>query len=213
MLLIADEREDYPDCIVQRARVWNAITLPAALERVVCWGLAMCCEALLDILVGLPLRLVFATPFLCNYVYRLVVDVGEALATAAGTRTHKRCGQSAATSHRKCRGCPSSLRADLLTLALVGSSFVVLQGLDLSVLYHYIRAQTLMKLYVFFSIVQVFELMLRSIGEVWFLVSLLLLLYYYYFFIIVIIIIIPMIIIADYFFLIRMCWKAPFRPF
>ncbi|GAP93326.1 putative eukaryotic membrane protein family [Rosellinia necatrix] len=71
--------------------------------------------------------------------------------------------------HRRTKSMPSNLtsyhKADLLQGALLICSFVALSGLDASRMYHFIRAQSSMKLYVIYNILEVGDRLLSAIGQ------------------------------------------------
>ncbi|KAI0477902.1 DUF747-domain-containing protein [Xylariaceae sp. FL0804] len=71
--------------------------------------------------------------------------------------------------HRRTRSVPSSLtsyhKADLLQGAVLVCSSVALMNLDASRMYHFIRAQSSMKLYVIYNILEVGDRLLSAIGQ------------------------------------------------
>ncbi|KAI8625974.1 DUF747-domain-containing protein [Xylariaceae sp. FL1651] len=71
--------------------------------------------------------------------------------------------------HRRTKSIPSSLtsyhKADLLQGAVLICSSVALMNLDASRMYHFIRAQSSMKLYVIYNILEVADRLLSAIGQ------------------------------------------------
>ncbi|KAI0875415.1 DUF747-domain-containing protein [Hypoxylon argillaceum] len=71
--------------------------------------------------------------------------------------------------HRRTKSMPSSLtsyhKADLLQGAVLICSSIALSNLDASRMYHFIRAQSSMKLYVIYNILEVADRLLSAIGQ------------------------------------------------
>ncbi|KAI1817296.1 DUF747-domain-containing protein [Poronia punctata] len=71
--------------------------------------------------------------------------------------------------HRRTKSMPSSLtsyhKADLLQGAILICSSIALMDLDASRMYHFIRAQSSMKLYVIYNILEVADRLLSAIGQ------------------------------------------------
>ncbi|KAI1108302.1 eukaryotic membrane protein family-domain-containing protein [Nemania sp. NC0429] len=71
--------------------------------------------------------------------------------------------------HRRTKSMPSSLtsyhKADLLQGAVLIFSSIALSNLDASRMYHFIRAQSSMKLYVIYNILEVADRLLSAIGQ------------------------------------------------
>ena len=71
--------------------------------------------------------------------------------------------------HRRTKSMPSSLssfhKADLLQGALIICSSIALMSLDASRMYHFIRAQSAIKLYVIYNILEVGDRLLSAIGQ------------------------------------------------
>ncbi|KAI5859264.1 DUF747-domain-containing protein [Durotheca rogersii] len=71
--------------------------------------------------------------------------------------------------HRRTKSIPSNLtpyhKADLLQGAILLCSVIALMGVDASRMYHFIRAQSSMKLYVIFNILEVADRLLSALGQ------------------------------------------------
>ncbi|KAI0407139.1 DUF747-domain-containing protein [Xylaria palmicola] len=71
--------------------------------------------------------------------------------------------------HRRTKSMPSSLtsyhKADLLQGALIICSSIALSDIDASRMYHFIRAQSSLKLYVIYNILEVADRLLSAIGQ------------------------------------------------
>lgn len=71
--------------------------------------------------------------------------------------------------HRRTKSMPSSLtsvhKADLLQGAVIICSSIFLMNLDASRMYHFIRAQSAMKLYVIYNVLEVSDRLLAALGQ------------------------------------------------
>ncbi|KAM3551712.1 hypothetical protein MY1884_007584 [Beauveria asiatica] len=89
--------------------------------------------------------------------------------TSAQTREQGPGPSSGAFRHRRTKSMPSNLstyhKADLLQGAVILCSSFVLMKLDASRMYHFIRAQSAIKLYVIFNILEVGDRLLSAIGQ------------------------------------------------
>ncbi|KXT14358.1 hypothetical protein AC579_2763 [Pseudocercospora musae] len=76
---------------------------------------------------------------------------------------------SSAFRHRRVRSTPSVLlpnhKADLLQGLLIAAACVVLTSFDASRMYHSIRGQSAMKLYVIYNVLEVFDRLLSALGQ------------------------------------------------
>ncbi len=72
-------------------------------------------------------------------------------------------------SHRRTKSMPSDLtpyhKADLLQGAVIVCSSIALMNLDASRMYHFIRAQSAVKLYVIYNLVEVGDRLLSAVGQ------------------------------------------------
>ncbi|KAI5370655.1 putative Tapt1 family protein [Septoria linicola] len=82
---------------------------------------------------------------------------------------HKTRKTSNAFRHRRTRSTPSVLlpshKADLLQGLLIVSSCIVLMWFDASRMYHSIRGQAAIKLYVIYNVLEVFDRLLSALGQ------------------------------------------------
>ncbi|KAG5923846.1 hypothetical protein E4U42_004816 [Claviceps africana] len=88
--------------------------------------------------------------------------------TASNTR-HPGPKTASFSHHRRTRSVPSALsafhKADLLQGAVIICSSLALMSLDASRMYHFIRAQSAIKLYVIYNILEVSDRLLSAIGQ------------------------------------------------
>ncbi|ATY60277.1 Membrane, Tapt1 CMV receptor [Cordyceps militaris] len=104
-----------------------------------------------------------------------VDGLADTLGTATQRRTsaqHREKGpgpKSGSFRHRRTKSMPSNLstyhKADLLQGAVILCSSFALMRLDASRMYHFIRAQSAIKLYVIFNILEVGDRLLSAIGQ------------------------------------------------
>ena len=120
-----------------RALVYNFLVLPYFLERLLLTGSAVCTDCFLYLFTVLPFRM-------CALLVRSVLWPHRIRSTLA--------------SH-------SSPLADVLRFVLLLLSWYCLSLLPMSRLYHYIRGQSVLKLYVLFNMLQISDRLFASIGE------------------------------------------------
>ena len=82
---------------------------------------------------------------------------------------HGQNGKKSSWGHRRTKSMPSSLtsfhKADLLQGAVIVCSALALMNLDASRMYHFIRAQSAVKLYVIYNLVEVGDRLLSALGQ------------------------------------------------
>eukprot|EP01083_Nonionella_stella_P103746 296575_1 len=115
-------------------RVSNFFGIPYRLEQLMFFGLCICFENFLDVLVFCPFRLFVGLLSIIWGLFRY-----------------------------RWRPTPE-LIASFLRLALVVICFQMLNSVDISLMYHYIRAQSTFKLYVLYGMLQIFETLCSSFG-------------------------------------------------
>ena len=90
-------------------------------------------------------------------------------ALAGVKRPHQKPANSGGFRHRRTKSMPSSLtsfhKADLLQGAVIIFSSFALMNLDASRMYHFIRAQSAMKLYVIYNVLEVLDRLLSALGQ------------------------------------------------
>ncbi|EPE02140.1 transmembrane anterior posterior transformation 1 [Ophiostoma piceae UAMH 11346] len=82
---------------------------------------------------------------------------------------HGQNGKMSSWGHRRTKSMPSNLtsfhKADLLQGAVIVCSALALMNLDASRMYHFIRAQSAVKLYVIYNLVEVGDRLLSALGQ------------------------------------------------
>ncbi|KAI0829700.1 DUF747-domain-containing protein [Trametes gibbosa] len=118
-------------------RVSNFLSMPIALEKIFLFGFVVCLDSFMYTFTILPIRFVFA-------FWRLVVN----------------------TFAFNSPPLPPSQKADILRTMLLLVSIVILAPLtDASKLYHFIRGQDTIKLYVIFNALEIADRLCASIGQ------------------------------------------------
>ncbi|KAI0743765.1 eukaryotic membrane protein family-domain-containing protein [Daedaleopsis nitida] len=118
-------------------RVSNFLSMPIALEKIFLFGFIVCMDSFLYTFTILPIRFMFAS-------WRFLVN----------------------TLSRKSPPLPPSQKADILRALLLIISIVILAPLtDASKLYHFIRGQDTIKLYVIFNALEIADRLCASIGQ------------------------------------------------
>ncbi|KAL6310469.1 DUF747-domain-containing protein [Sparassis latifolia] len=118
-------------------RVSNFLSMPLALEKIFLFGFVVCMDSFLHTFTILPIRFVLA-------LWRLLTN----------------------TVTRSSLALPPSQKADILRTLLLVTTIVALAPLtDASKLYHFIRGQDSIKLYVIFNALEIADRLCASIGQ------------------------------------------------
>ncbi|KAF8971129.1 eukaryotic membrane protein family-domain-containing protein [Flammula alnicola] len=118
-------------------RVSNFLSMPVAMEKIIGFGFILCFDSFLYTFTILPIRFVLALfPFIANLFRRSAPSL------------------------------PPSQKADLLRALLLVTSLLILNPLtDASKIYHTIRGQETIKLYVIFNALEIGDRLCASIGQ------------------------------------------------
>ncbi|KAG0188112.1 hypothetical protein DFQ28_005366 [Apophysomyces sp. BC1034] len=129
---------------LKRERVTNFLGVPGAVEKLMVFGLVVCLDSFLYSFTILPIRFCFALyHYLCHAIRNIQVLVSR--------------------EGRFVRLKPSE-KCDLLKGLLVAITCVTMSLLDSSRLYHFIRGQAVLKLYVVFNVLEIFDKLCCSVG-------------------------------------------------
>ncbi|KAI8384826.1 eukaryotic membrane protein family-domain-containing protein [Radiomyces spectabilis] len=129
---------------LKRERVTNFLAVPGAVEKLMVFGFVVCLDSFLYTFTILPLRFCLA---LYNYS-RYIVDNTKVFFTRQGRYARLRPSQ-------KC---------DLLKGFLIMITCLAMWSLDPSRLYHSIRGQAVLKLYVVFNVLEICDKLCCSVG-------------------------------------------------
>jgi len=154
----------------KRRAVYNFVQVPLKLERLLALGVLVCADEFLSVFTLLPLRVVAA--------------VSSAVA-AAGRWLARRLRSLRATHHRGWAPVPTPPPAsaaarrraaaartrrvvgaavDIVHLSLLVATAATLFAIDISRVYHSIRGQSVIKLYVVFNVMEIFDRLCCSFG-------------------------------------------------
>ena len=165
-------REDDPDMAVARERVFDIIWhIPLEFERLNFYGGMLCMDATLGVVTSLPVRVVCQTArLIMSPALGVVTKVGELVSPSPSTKTRggntdqwrKPRGNSHSGPSRKRRtwGFHPYARehlSDSLWLLMLIAAFTAVKLVDVSVVYHYIRGQEVIKLYLACSVLECFD--------------------------------------------------------
>ncbi|KAH8549943.1 eukaryotic membrane protein family-domain-containing protein [Umbelopsis sp. PMI_123] len=128
---------------LKRERVTNLLGVPGAVEKLMSFGLVVCLDSFLYTFTILPLRFFFA---LVRFVE---VSVWNILNIRTLDRRHLKPSQ-------KC---------DLLKGLLLILTYFAMRTLDASRMYHSIRGQAVLKLYMIFNVLEICDKLCCSIGS------------------------------------------------
>ena len=125
--------------IAQRMRVYNTLSVPVSLERLVMFGTALCMDAFLFLFTLLPLRVASASP---RALLRLVPLVRSRVRPLFGSES------------------VDLIRALILWIVC----WSLFAYIDISKTYHLIRAQATIKLYVIYNLLEISDKMCCYVG-------------------------------------------------
>ncbi|CAO3574695.1 unnamed protein product [Mortierella alpina] len=128
---------------LKRERVANFLSVPIAFEKMIVFGYVVCLDSFLYTFTILPARFVLATVALFRYILSRTWFSG---------------------SNERVR-LKSSQKCDLIKVTLVVVACTILQSVDASRTYHFIRGQNAMKLYAIFNCLEIFDRLCCSFGQ------------------------------------------------
>ncbi|KAG0363944.1 hypothetical protein BGZ54_007933 [Gamsiella multidivaricata] len=128
---------------LKRERVANFLSVPIAFEKMLVFGYFVCLDSFLYTFTILPARFFLATAALFRYIF-------------SRTWFAKGAERTRLKSSQKC---------DLIKVTLVVIACTILQSVDASRTYHFIRGQNAMKLYAIFNCLEIFDRLCCSFGQ------------------------------------------------
>ncbi|KAF9918873.1 hypothetical protein BX616_004825 [Lobosporangium transversale] len=128
---------------LKRERVANFLSVPIAFEKMLTFGYFVCLDSFLYTFTILPARFLLATAALFRYIF-------------SRTWFSKNMERTRLKSSQKC---------DLIKVTLVVVACTILQSVDASRTYHFIRGQNAMKLYAIFNCLEIFDRLCCSFGQ------------------------------------------------
>jgi Eukaryotic membrane protein family len=137
----------------------NFLTVPSKVEAFIGFGFFICLDAFLNVITFLPLRVAYSLSLL------LCESIGYLLKIALGITTLGIVGGKK-KNRLRLRGYFQMCHLyDLMRGVFMLLSCYVLLRLNMSRVYHYIRGQTLIKLYVLTAMLEIFDKLLCSFGQ------------------------------------------------
>lgn len=140
--------------------VHNFLLVPFMLERLIILGNVVSLDAFLYVLTFLPIRVLFSTIL-------LLIDSGRLLNNVLYSLSPKILLSGNIFDHFstiKFRFHRTNLY-DLMRGLLLLQGYIALRQLDMSKVYHYIRGQNVIKLYVLCSMMEIMDKLLSSFGQ------------------------------------------------
>ncbi|KAF8984852.1 hypothetical protein BGZ46_006794 [Entomortierella lignicola] len=128
---------------LKRERVANFLNVPIAFEKMIVFGYFVCLDSFLYTFTILPARFFLATVALFRYI----------LSRTWFSKSNERIRLK------------SSQKCDLIKVMLVVVACTILQSVDTSRTYHFIRGQNAMKLYAIFNCLEIFDRLCCSFGQ------------------------------------------------
>ena len=163
--LTVGAREHDPDMAVARERVFDIIWyIPIEFERLNLYGGALCADAILGVVTSLPVRVLCQTARLVvvpwsSWSSRRGAKRGEGVEGGDGPPFSPAALARAAASKKPWGFHPYAREhlSDSLWLCILAGAVVAAGHVDVSVLYHYIRGQEVIKLYLACSVLECFD--------------------------------------------------------
>lgn len=133
--------------------IQNFLSIPSKLESLLCFGFFICLDAFLFVLTFLPVRTIFSLYLLAKEFYH-----SHARRPVQTWKIKFLIQDSGIFFHR-------SNLYDLLRGLLLLFGCLSLQWLDMSRVYHFIRGQTMIKLYVLTAMMEMLDKLFASFGQ------------------------------------------------
>ncbi|KAH8730700.1 eukaryotic membrane protein family-domain-containing protein [Phaeosphaeriaceae sp. PMI808] len=151
--------EDFPyeSSELKYQRLINFMKIPAKIEGILGFGALACLDAWMHTLTILPLRFLLAIGILVKWWGSVIIkEVRDIWAFVFNGLPRV---------WRRRRQTDGSHKADILKGLLIASSCFVLMRFDASRMYHSIRGQSAIKLYVIYNLLEVCDRLLSAIGQ------------------------------------------------
>jgi Eukaryotic membrane protein family len=138
----------------------NFLTVPSKVEKFIIFGFFICLDAFLYVITFLPIRVCYSLYLLASEALGVFsfLRLNSPLEVKLSSDSVKRGSGLQGLFHR-------SHLYDLMRGSFMVLSCYVLMQLNMSRMYHYIRGQTLIKLYVLTAMLEIFDKLLCSFGQ------------------------------------------------
>ncbi|PRD25777.1 UNVERIFIED_CONTAM: Protein TAPT1-like protein [Trichonephila clavipes] len=130
----------------RREKFYIFLKIPKEIEKFFLYGFFQCVDAFLFLFTFLPLRSVLSIWFLITQTLKLVFSA------LFGT-------------HHSYRSLQSAEICDLLKVIILSCVSFAMTYIDTSMLYHIVKSQSVIKLYIMFNMLEVFDKLFSSFGQ------------------------------------------------
>jgi transmembrane anterior posterior transformation protein 1 len=153
----------------KRRGVYNLVQVPMRLEKLLFFTVCICADEFLFLFTLLPIRCAVAVvSMLCVTMLSLVRYVDRSVRRSGWRLVSSKPSSPLGTStqHAACRVDRYRVSSviDLMHLSIFVFTSVVLSSFDISYIYHNIRGQSVIKLYVLFNVMEIFDRLCCSFG-------------------------------------------------
>ncbi len=152
--------------------IQNFLRVPVLLESLIGFGFLVCFDSFIYVFTYLPLRCLYAVILLVLDLAAdlttpaLRIQLGPLLLMSPRLRSGNSSGEGGGPAARaEERLFTTSHAYDLMRGAIIVLASTLLQMLNMSRVYHYIRGQTMIKLYVLTSMLEILDKLLSSFGQ------------------------------------------------
>ncbi|CAN7938917.1 unnamed protein product, partial [Ixodes hexagonus] len=142
---LENDEQRYED---RREKFYIFFKIPRELEKFILYGFFQCADAFLFVFTLLPLRFMLALWFLLIYALKTVSSIFMKTRGAAPSRVLQ----------------PAEICDLLKGVILIAVCFLV-SYVDTSMLYHIVKSQSVIKLYIFFNMLEVADKLFSSFGQ------------------------------------------------
>lgn len=143
---LANDEQRFTD---KRQKVYVFLTIPKELEKFMWYGFFQCVDAFLFLFTLLPIRFLLAIWFLFSRSIKRTLNV---------------CTATKRTFVAQPLLQPAEI-CDLLKGIILILGAVLMHHVDTSILYHVIRSQSVIKLYIFYNMLEVADKLISSFGQ------------------------------------------------
>ncbi|XP_064465903.1 transmembrane anterior posterior transformation protein 1 homolog [Ornithodoros turicata] len=142
---LENDEQRYED---RREKFYIFFQIPRELEKFLCYGFFQCADAFLFVFTLLPLRFTLSIWFLVVYALRTVMSPFFKTRHSSSSRVLQ----------------PAEI-CDLLKGIILCTVCSVVSYVDTSMLYHIVKSQSVIKLYIFFNMLEVADKLFSSFGQ------------------------------------------------
>jgi Eukaryotic membrane protein family len=160
-----DDINDAWSIAPKRQGVYNLIQVPMRLEKLLFFSCCICADEFLFLFTLLPIRCAVAVISMAHHSFLSLVQYWRLPLSRFGHRSS--AFHATGHAHRVPQhavNCRVSTVIDLMHLSVFVFTSMVLASFDISYIYHNIRGQSVIKLYVVFNVMEIFDRLCCSFG-------------------------------------------------